>query len=570
MGWFVLATILGFAAHWGWRLRLLGPAGRRWSVVVLAAVVAATVIIIGPGLLFLTLTKGLHLQAGWIENPLFTRVVLGLVLGMGAAQLWSGASPSGDQASGQTPSAAGDQNETPAGDQKPSSAVALSLAASIVVLAIVAPHVDGWLSRVSGFKTSLIEVQLTSLSSASKAVKPAQREGYVLGYALDLLTGLDGSIGLDIQFIRDFQLRDLGERRNTLNSAELANEEKRLNAQLKQLGTLEVFFQNFVSPAARCFKAAMKNGLSVEGARDRLREFADKLTQFVLLEQEENRHPGAVQDRKSLIDKLRGDVMILLVKATKDLKDFTDPADEKICQLALPAASPSPPPLADYSLLPHLHVARALLLAFVSHDNLALQVLNDASSREFKDFNTPQLRGALMFFRGDSITHYYDELERLRKLSADRIAIIDRVKRTCGDCDKDEKLKERAQKASRNATNNIAYGIAADVAEGRGAAVDLLPIAEQCLEVLKKTPGNLENTQILDTIGFVTIVAEAHKGKTSSLDRAKISEAVSLLTRAAAQEEAELEAKSAKGENVDYSDWRGFQSHLSSARGLME
>jgi hypothetical protein len=52
----------------------------------------------------------------------------------------------------------------------------LSLAGAILVLAIIAPHVDDWLSRLAGLKTSVIEIQLTSLSSASKAVQPAQRD----------------------------------------------------------------------------------------------------------------------------------------------------------------------------------------------------------------------------------------------------------------------------------------------------------------------------------------------------------------------------------------------------------
>ncbi|KGT77575.1 hypothetical protein MA20_23705 [Bradyrhizobium japonicum] len=540
---------------------------------VFAAIAGVAIIIIGPGLLFLALSKGLRLQAGWIENQTFTRVILGLVLGMGADHFWSGGTTFGDQASGQTPPAASDQKEPPAGDQKPSSAVALLLAASIVMLAIVAPHLDDWLPRLSGFKTSLIEVQLTNLSSTSKAVKPAQREGFVRDVALASLAGFDETIGLDIQFIRDFQLRDIGERRNKRDSADLAKEEERLKAQLEQLQKLEIFFQNFVTPAARCFKAAMDNGLSVEGARYHLRGLADKLTQFVLLEQEENRRRGAVEDRQSRIEDLRKEVVALLREAASAVKGFTDPTENKQCQLALPTVLAPPPPSTAYDLLPHVHVARALLLAFVNHDNFALQVLNDASKKEFKDFSTPRLIALLRYYRGDSVTHYYNELEGLRKLSADRIAIIDHVNRACGVCDKDlrtEKLKERAQLANRIATNDIAYGIAVDVAEGWGAGVDLLPIAEQYLEVLKKTPSNLEMPSILDTIGFVTIVAEAHKAKTSSLDKAKISEAVGMLTRAAARERANLDAQSANGENVDYSDLRTIQVHLSSARALLE
>jgi hypothetical protein len=555
MNWFVLAAILGFAAPRGWRW--LGSAGRWWLAMTVAAIACLAAVIVGPMLLFSGAYKNFHLQTDWINNPTFTRVLLGLILGAGA-----------DYVSRQAPSYPGQ-----ASDQKPSSAVGLSIAASIVLLALVAPHVDGWLSHLSGFKTSLIEIQLTNLSSTSKAVKPAQREGFIRDIALKSLAEYDESIEKDIDFIKRFELEDIAEqKKHTRDPGNLVKREQALNAQLEQLEKLRDYFEHTVSPASRCFKAAIDHGLSLERARYHLRALADAVTQLILLEQEEKRRPEF--GRPFWIDLQHLRVLWLLANATNDVAGFVDPTDQKICHLTPPTVLTPIPHWTDYDLLPHLDVARALLLVFVNHDHLGLKVLREADQKEFKDFNTAWLLALLMYYRGDSITQYYDGLEGLRNLSRDRMETINHVNRKCGSiCDQElltQKLKERAQKADLVATNDIAYGIAVDVAEGSGAAEDLLPIAEQYVETLKKSESNLEKPLILDTIAFVTIVAEAHKGKTSSLDKAKIGEAMALLTRAAAHEEVDLSAKSLKGENVDYSTLRTIRAHIESGRGLLE
>jgi hypothetical protein len=74
----------------------------------------------------------------------------------------------------------------------------------------------------------MIEIQLTNLSSTNKAVKPAQREGFVRDFALTSLTELDRSIGLDIRFIQQSQLKDISDSRDERNSTELDEQTKHL------------------------------------------------------------------------------------------------------------------------------------------------------------------------------------------------------------------------------------------------------------------------------------------------------------------------------------------------------
>ncbi len=561
MGWFVLAAILGFAAPKAWRT--LGPAAGRRIAIAGAAIIGVAIITIGPPwLLFLASSKTAALPTDWIDNPAFTRVLLGLILGAGADYVSREPRPS----AGKT----GDPNSSSTDDQKPPSAVSLSLAAGIVLLAIVLPYLDAWLSHLAGFKTSLIEIQLTNLSSTSKIVEPIQRQGFNRDVVLETLVVYDELIENDIQYIRRFELKDIEDQNNYgYDPPELKEKKRKRDGQLKQLDSLHAFFKQTVSPAARCFKAAIAGGLSLPAARSRLRDLAGDLTQLIELEAEEKRKPGT--SKPGAIVDSHQKVVAELVKATDDISGFVGPANQEDCHPKIDVASALLS--TEYDKVPHLDVARALLLIFVDHDRLGREVLREAAKKEFKDFTTPRLLAALMFFRGDSITQYYEMLEDIRKLAGERLTIIKRVSEKCSLCDKEywaQKLTKWARRAEEIALNNVAYGIAVDVTERRIGAVDMLPIAENCVETLKKADDTAEDDSALDTIGFVTIVAEAQRAKTSSIDKSKINEAIDLLRRAAARDEEALSSESAKGEDVDYSGLKSIQAHLAAAKGLLE
>jgi hypothetical protein len=497
----------------------------------------------------------------WLNNYTFTftRVLLGLVLGAGAGHATV--------------------------QQQPSTAW-LSLAGAIVILALVVPYVDGWLSRLTGFKTSFIEIQLANLSSSTKALQPVQRDQFIRDVALKSLTQYEDSIGLDIEFIKRFEIADIeNKKKEGKNVAELEKQEQRLTQQVHQLEVLKNFFGEMVSPPARCFKMALDNGLSIESARSHLRELGDELTQLVILERNEKGHPGAEPERSTRIRQRHEKVLVKLTEATLGIAGFVD-ANNMDCQPKKDMAVSSALLSTEYDLVPHLDVARALLLLFVNHDRLGREVLRDASEKEYKDFNTPRLLAALMYFSGDSIAQYYDLLAGLKSLARERIETINRVSAACvQSCDElkswAQKLKGRPEDAELIAANDIAYGIASDVSENRPEAEAMLPIADDCIQRLRKSGALKEedpdlqdetSRSYLDTIAYVTIVSEWQKAKTGNLDKTKVGATIGILEKLIAREERQLSEarKKSKAGTVDYSDLRTLRAHLSSAKGLLE
>jgi hypothetical protein len=551
MGWFFLSTIVGYAGNIAWSF--LGKA-EKWGLFVLAILVA------GLWALFFTPTGIVQSFAAAVDNYTFVRALLGFVLGASAAKTIN---------------------------QPQLSTAWLSLAASILILALVTPYVDGWLSRLTGFKTSVIEIQLANLSSTSKALQPVQRDQFIRDVALKSLTEYDKSIQSDIEFIDRFELADIYRmKKDKQNVAELEKQENRLIQQRTQLEVLKNFFANMVSPAARCFKMALDHGLSLESVRYHLRSLADELTQLVILERDEKEHPGAEPDRLKRIEQRHREVLEKVIATTKGIVGFVEIGDRKDCQPQDVVAS-SALVSTEYNLVPHLDVARAFLLLFVNHDRLGREVLRDASSKEYKDFNTPRVLAQLMYYEGDGITQYYDLLAGLRLLARQRLETINRVIDACGSsCSEELKssaksLRIRAEKAELVAVNKIAYGVASDAAEKHPEAEAMLPIADDCIATLKKAaPLNKADTDsqdesllgYMDTIAFVTIVSEWEKAKTADLDKAKVKEAITLLQKVAAREEALLSdaRKKSKAGSVDYSTLKTVQAHLSSARGLLD
>jgi hypothetical protein len=551
MGWFVLATIVGYVAYAA--QQRLRTACVVVSVLLAVAFAVWWLVWAPPGT-----ARSL---AQWFNNYTFTftRVLLGLVLGAGAGHA--------------------------AAQPQPSTAW-LSLAGAIVILALVVPYVDGWLSRLTGFKTSIIEIQLAKLSSSTKALQPVQRDHFIRDVALESLTQYDHSIEMDIEFIDRFEIPDLeNKKKEGQNVAELEKQEQRLKKQVDQLKVLKKFFGETVSPAARCFKMALDNGLSFESARSHLREMADELTQLVIFERNEKGHPGAEPKRSTRIRQRHEEVLGKVVEATRGIAGFVD-TNNTDCGHKRDMEVSSAPLSTEYDLVPHLDVARAFLLLFVNHDPLGREVLRDASKKEFKDFNTPRQLAALMYYSGDSIGQYYDLLAGLKSLARERIETINRVSAACAQsCDElkgwAQKLKARSEDAELIATNNIAYGIASDVSERNPEAEEMLPIADDCIQRLKKSAALKEadpdlkdenSRNLLDTIAYVTIVSEWQKAKTDDLDKTKVRETIAILEKLIAWEERQLDEarKKSKAGSVDYSNLKTLRAHLSSAKELLE
>ena len=150
MAWFAIACVLGLLLYGIWRLSLGAGSWIR------AGIIAGTIIaVVVPAFVFL---KNQSFSWDDFAQGLVARLVFGGVLGFGAGYL-------SDTQTGGAPLLVGRGRSG-----------YMSIGLVLVILAIVAPHLDRWLSRLTGFKTAIVEVQLTNISTAHKALVPDSRE----------------------------------------------------------------------------------------------------------------------------------------------------------------------------------------------------------------------------------------------------------------------------------------------------------------------------------------------------------------------------------------------------------
>src|SRR5580658_1921104 len=147
MGWFALASVLGFLLHSSWHIQ----GGRRWFVWTVGA--ATTLLLVGTlGIdLWSVLSEAaFDWHALWIELTLIVaalgdgavaRAIFGGVLGFGLGLAI-------DRGIFTRPFAA------------PLRRAYLAIGLGLVILGVIAPHIDRWLARLTEFKSEIIEFRL--------------------------------------------------------------------------------------------------------------------------------------------------------------------------------------------------------------------------------------------------------------------------------------------------------------------------------------------------------------------------------------------------------------------------
>jgi hypothetical protein len=627
MGGFVVASIIGF-----WMRRLYV---KHWAVLrkrrAMTRTQTVVFISLGGGIVVASIAWALFFDRGRVATEKLmdtinggssTRVLLGLLLGAVIAYAIDRrvVAPSADRLVG-TPraatAAASDENreseKTP--DKDPAGTVDKTLIASvaaIVLLALSAPHLDDWFTRLSGLKTSVIEFQLTTISTSEQAIKPDRREAFADQTVLQLLREYDKQIDLDISYmgfqLRDFEnqekdLRDKGADRFPFELREIGDAKKKLEQQKKQLTDLYTLFHNVVSPATDCFWDAIDNGLNVESVRRRLGDVTDMVTRLVLLEGreralQENERKAADGDEREkaagqssaasrdLLDHRRA--IRAIAEAPKATLDFLPDDQRAKCEAIKLDEAASIPPYWDYKDLPHLHVARAALLWFVNDDNLAIRVLQDAVKLEterkaFKEFQAPRLLATLMYYQGDGVEQFAPILEGMKTTAQERQELIARVESRCiSPCDRSKDLKDkdelrnRARHAEFTAMNNLAYAIAEDLAQELRAAEALTPTALDYAEIISEAMKSEkdkftaeERDGMLDTTAFVTIVTEARRSRSYAIDKNKIRNTVAVLEKLVNHEEERVRVRNLRLK-LELQSLHTLREHLNSARALLE
>jgi hypothetical protein len=622
MVWFVIASIVGFGAYWLFvRYRDLlcsGLAVVERRALVWASVLTAIIIAFSSWASFSNRGRFTAERLGeMIGSATSARFLLGFLLGAVAAYavdhgVFSSnatvpASPPVRRGLRPRPPSPPNQGKNPAGTAD--KFLMLSIAAAVALLALVAPYLDDWFSRVAGFKTSWIEIQLTNISASTQAVKPDNRKSFVDEVLLDFFQKYDETLKRDIAYI-GFELRDLDYREKKVvreitdrevdeSSSELRSlldDKEKLKQQRQQLTNLYELFHDVVSPVAGCIRDAISNGLNVESIRQKLGDAADMVTQLIIFEanekkvqEDEEKQTGEKRaeiakqrdEASQRLQKHRRNIREMAASMPKRVQDFLDPTQRVKCDGIKIKEATSIPYYGEYEALPHLYVARAALLWFVNHDLLAIKVLEEALRKPFKEFDAPRLLALLMYYQDDPADRFAHILEQMRATARERQQLMERVEDRCApQCDRDDdELKNRARRAELYAVNTLAYAIAEDLAKELDRAEPLRPIAEDYGQILSEAVKSeaaknkfieKDRDYLLDTAAFVTIVAEAKRAKSNSLDKEKVRTTIRVLEKIVSREEERLDSPKNQRRKFQYDSLDTYRAHLNAARTLLK
>jgi hypothetical protein len=237
MGWFAISCVLGLLLYGLWRISLSAGGWTR------RAIITSTIIAVAAALAFV-FTRGHSFSWDYSTQGMVARIIFGGVLGFGVAYV-------SDAQMRSAPLLVGRGRST-----------YMSIGMALVILAIVAPHLDRWLSRLAGFKTAIVEVQLTNISTAHKAVVPDSRESFLADSALQILKDYEKNISEDVAYIELFVLPDLSwqEERASSDTAQVMGQIRKYQDRLHRLRSLQQAFNNTISPLAECLQDAIKGG----------------------------------------------------------------------------------------------------------------------------------------------------------------------------------------------------------------------------------------------------------------------------------------------------------------------
>jgi hypothetical protein len=597
VGWFVIACISGFVGCSVWR-RLEDNA--RFISAFFAFTMLSLGLVLWAWRSYGAETYGQVVDA--LQDGRVARFVLGLVLGVGAALVLAERAHvyPGDGGPGRSEQQSEEQFS--AGTYRnlhdswkaylpyPLTLIGLG----IVMLALLAPHLDDWLRRATAVKSPYIELQLVGTTSHKVSVSESLEAFYDVD-ALNYLTQYEGKIRRDVDYQELLKTQGKG------NDAQ-ARERETYLALTKEL--LPAFYI-VVTPVAKCIQAAItQQSVSIDSVRDAVRPLANIAEQVVLSE-------NLAHDRQQLEDTNRKFWLgviglpnkLGLETNTPDCHVIPHPCgDAIVCLDDYPIDMKVVFPLVqDYKDLPYLYVATALLISFTADDDRALQVLEKVDDAENADGTTCSagsdancdyvylwILAMLNYYQGrpGDIWHaYLEPLDRLVKVARSRIEFL---QSTGQRCQRDSDRLCRQQIAELTARNLAAYFIAEDAARGYADAKQHLTQLQEDTEEIKRLVDrsdehlrNLDQNPLdkelqdardnyLDTYAFATLVIEAQKPDPDyNLIRSKV---IPTLNRAIHHFEADTELKehgAPQERHIDrdtLAQWRTMQEHLAAAQ----
>ena len=381
-----------------------------------------------------------------------------------------------------------------------------------MLLALLAPHLDRWLSRATSIKGPYLELQLAAAGTHKISIAEGS-EKLIQSDSFDFLVGYDDKIKIDKEFLKKYG-GSLPDQKALLESAE----------------TLYSAINNVLSPIAKCIQEAIdKNWLSVKSAQQLLTPTVNIFEQIVLGD-------------KDIINSSERDLNTAFWQNIIALpKTIPSPIDIKECKLSFPSVD-SLPLIRDYKnrRLPYLYVAGALLISFIGDNDKALQVLNEAheantlaDKNDFSDLTYLWILARLRYYHdhpGPIRDAYLRPLTKIHDMARSRIKVIESAKEpvTCTDKDTaDNNMLCRYKFAELTAINIAAFYITEDIARGNNDAKNHKTELQGYVEEIKRSLDELEKLgsnkdgfyrqveaykyDLLDTYAFATLVLEASK-----------------------------------------------------------
>jgi len=480
-----------------------------------------------------------------------------------------------------------------------------SVALALVVLAAFAPHIDRLLSHTTGIKSSVLEIQLANISTKHKLVIPEANKGFPEQTIFPLLANAEDNIEEDINHVK-FTIHDLQSLQKQNSTDERENYIKEQKAKLTDMTTIKGLLGDIVAPVANCVSKAVDRGYSRESARLLAREAANMTAQIIelteLLPDESKLDTGARLQRElkrnAALSLARQRLKTELSTLSGMIPGSWDP--ESVCIKHATVDENKWDVFLDhvrYRALPYYPTIMTGLLAFLDYDALALRFLNKTESDlTFHEYQLPWLHYKIFALRNEPVVAYKYLLDQIQETARERLATVARIEGICRSqtnrC-KDElpqweewtvKIRKHAQRAEQLALNNLAFGIAQDIAADIDGAKYFAPLALEATDKLEKQVQDCVKSQEIgafanrtecesarDTIAFVAIAVEAATEQTP--DQRKIKKAIGKLEQVVATQTALIDEQRAANKKVDESD-RNLRNlaraHLSAARALID
>ena len=155
MGWFALAALLGLLVGWGWMQFAPAEASRQFRWAAVGFVLLVLLLILWA--VYVERNSSPRGIVDALASGQVARFLIGALLGFSTARVLSMQQPTLQH---------------------------LFTALALFLIAMAAPHFDGWLGRLTGFKSTVVEFQLAGTATANHKVAVAEK---LEAYATDVV-----------------------------------------------------------------------------------------------------------------------------------------------------------------------------------------------------------------------------------------------------------------------------------------------------------------------------------------------------------------------------------------------